>query len=225
MATCDLGVIYSKGLDPHGENVLYAYADASLRVPRSWGCQIVMFNGACVLYKAKKQTKTAPSACHSEVSSFFDCSSYVLGMRNLVAELGMFQESPTVIYEDNESTEKIMNNRGSLGVTSRAMDLEVLTSRNRIEDQQVKTARKATQDMCADIGTKALPYNPFVRLRDVMNGYSLVKAAYPNKELPSCVYGGEVEGAVVSLVEVQSMIMLFSHLFVDTKSVEGSSSK
>ncbi len=39
----------------------------------------------------------------------------VKGLRNLVAELGMCQQSPTIIYQDNESAIKIANNRGSLG--------------------------------------------------------------------------------------------------------------
>ena len=176
---------------------------------------MVLMNGACVLMKARKQTKTAPSACHSEIMSFFDCSSFVLGMRNLMGELGMYQEAPTVIYEDNESCEQIMNNRGSLGQTSRAMDLEILASRNRIEDQHVKTGRKATAHMLADIGTKALPTNPFVRLRDSMNGYSLVKAAYPNKSMPSCVYSGEQEEVSVSLAVVQATIMQMTYFTID----------
>ena len=217
LATKDIGVMYSKGLDPHGENTLYCYAYASLRVPRSWGCQICMLNGAAVLYKAKKQSKTAPSACHSEIMSFFDGTTYCIGLRNLLGELGMFQEAPTRVYQDNESAEKIMNNRGGLDVTSRAMDLEIWSSRNRIEDQLVSTKWKGTKDLLADLGTKALALNPFARLRDSMNGYLLVKAAYPNKEMSSYVYGGEQdEGRLSDLKLAQAMIMRFSYLAVDT---------
>lgn len=112
-----------------------------------------------------------------------------------------------MIYQDNESCEKILNNRGSLGQTSRAMDLEILPSRNRIEGQGVQTGRKATGDMVADIGTKALPWNTFARLRDIMNGYSLVKAAYPNKVISPYVYGGDEGGMPVTLVHIKQMIM------------------
>ena len=174
-----------------------------------------MMNDAAVLYKAKKQGKTAPSACHSEISPFFDCSTYVLGLRNLLGELGMYQEAPSLIYQDNDSSDKIMNNRGSLGVISRAMDLEILTSRNRIEDQQVKTKWEGTKEMLADLGTKALPLNPFARLRDPMNGYLLVSMAYPKKEMSSHVYNGDDASGRSSLNEVQAMIMKFSHLSVD----------
>ena len=66
--------------------------------------------------------------------------------------------------------------------------------------------------MLADLGTKALALNPFARLRDSMNGYLLVKAAYPNKLMPTCVYDGETS----DLKNAQAMIMRFTYLSVDT---------
>ena len=51
----------------------------------------------------------------------------------------------------------------------------MLSSRNRIEDHEVVTEDTRTDELIADMGTKALPENPFVRYRDIMNGYSLVK--------------------------------------------------
>ena len=205
--TCEIGVIYSKGLDPHGDNTLYAYADASLSLPRSYGCRITMMNGGAVLFKAKKQALTAPSTVWSEMEVFYDQTTDVLGLRNLLAELGMYQQRPTPIYGDNESQQKIANNRGSLGQTSRAMDLKTLASRNRIEDHQVETRRKKSANMPADIGTKALPEEPFVRLRDIANGYSLVKAAYPNFPMSNLVYSGVAEGGYASLQDMQRTIL------------------
>ena len=102
-------------------------------------------------------------------------------------------------------------------MTSRAMDLEILSSRNRIEDQLVSTKWKGTKDMLVDLGTKALALNLFARLRDSMNGYLLVKAAYPNKSMPPCVYNGEQdEGRTSDLKQAQAMVMRFSYLSVDT---------
>ena len=91
-----------------------------------------MMNGAAVLFKAKKQTLTAPSSCWAELTELFNLSTDMRGLRNLVGELGMYQEEPSTCYGDNESAIKIANNRGSLGPTSRAMDLRTLSTRNRI---------------------------------------------------------------------------------------------
>jgi hypothetical protein len=96
-----------------------------------------------------------------------------------------------------------MNNRGSMGQTSRAMDLKVLSSRNHIEDHAVSTKDTRTDLMVADMGTKALPFNPFVRYRDLMNGYSLVKAAYPEKKISKYVHdGGSEKGLKAMQVQV-----------------------
>ena len=97
--TCEIGLMYSKGLDPRGENTLYAHADASLGVPRSYGCRIVMMNGAALSMKAKKHIATDPSTCESEMTELFHCSTDVKGLRNVMAELGMYQEKPTVVYK------------------------------------------------------------------------------------------------------------------------------
>ena len=207
VATCEIGLTYSKGLDPRGENTLHAHAGASLETPRPCGCRIVMCNGAAILFKAKKQTLTAPSTTWAELVTFSDCTLDVRGCRNLIGELGFPQEEPTPIGQDNQSAQTIVNNRGSLGQTSRAMDLKVLSSRNRIEDHEVVTEDTRTDELIADMGTKALPENPFVRYRDIMNGYSLVKAAHPDKQMSEYVCEG---GSSNTLEAVQAGIMMLS---------------
>ena len=215
LTTCEMGLIYSNGLDPHGINVLYAFADANHRVPRPQHCSIVMMNGAATSMTSKKQTKSAPSSTWAEQTSLFQCSTDVLGLRNLMTELGMHQEYPTKIYQDNKSTIQIANNRGSLGKTSRAMDLEILATRNRIEDHEISTEFIRTIYMAADIGTKALTVQPFTMLRDTMNGYALVRAQYPDAQLPSYVY--EVDSDAThgqrgsKIDQVQTMIMQFEY--------------
>jgi hypothetical protein len=73
-----------------------------------------------------------------------------LGLRSLLAELGLHQEGPTVIYQDNQPAIQIANNRGSLGKAStccRAKDLIILSVRNHIEDYAVQIKRKASGEM------------------------------------------------------------------------------
>jgi hypothetical protein len=70
--------------------------------------------------------------------------------------------------------------------------------RNRIEDHQVEVEYCETGIQVSDQGTKALAENPFVRLRDVMNGYALVRSAYPDKEMSPLVYAGPVKGKPLS---------------------------
>ena len=64
------------------------------------------------------------------------------------------------------------------------------------------------------MGTKALPEKTFVRYRDMANGYSLVKAAYPDFPLPNCVHPGPSNGSR-SFTKYQSAVKIIPHLSVD----------
>ncbi len=95
----------------------------------------------------------------------------------------MHQQYPTVIYQDSKSRIQIAINRGSLGKASRAMDLEVLAIRNRVENHEVATEYANTVNQLADMGTKALSVPTFPRMHDTMNDYALVKAHYQDLDL------------------------------------------
>ena len=96
--TRELGLIYSRGLDPHGINTLYAYSDASHQPPRSQGCTCVLLNGMAVAVETKKHTVTGTSTCHDELIQFKKGGCKVLGFHNLMQEGGMCQQAPATVY-------------------------------------------------------------------------------------------------------------------------------
>jgi hypothetical protein len=70
--------------------------------------------------------------------------------------------------------------------------------------------------MIADMGTKALPEKPFVMFRDVMNGYAIVRAAYPDKKMSDLIYRGDVSGLIENnLKGMQINLLLFPWLNAD----------
>ena len=155
LTTKDVGIIYSKGLDTHGANVIYCCADSSHSVPRSQGCTIIiMMNGAAVSMTPKKHTVNAASTYHGELIEFSTACNKVSGMRNMMSEVGMHENEQTVVYQDNEAAIQIAKNWGSLSSRSRHIDLKVLQSRNKIEDGAVMPVPISTTLMLADIGTK-----------------------------------------------------------------------
>ena len=165
-------------------------------------------NGCAVIMKSQKHSLSAPSTCVDELIELYESSTDILGLRNTMAELGMYQQDATRVYQDNKSAIQIANHRGSLGPTSRAIDLKTLSVRNRIEDHQIKTQYCPTTLMRADIGTKALPEYPFCFHRDVINGYALAKTAYPNKALPEYVNVGNSMCEVASLASLCTRLMM-----------------
>jgi hypothetical protein len=70
---------------------------------------------------------------------------------------------------------------------SRHIERRVLSARNKIEDGETWPEYIHTSEMIADIGTKALPDRQFAYLRDLMNGYSMVKLNRISYSVPSYV--------------------------------------
>jgi hypothetical protein len=181
------GIIYSKGLDAHGVNVLSCHADSGHSLPRSYGSTAVFLNGAAISFSAKKHTLTASATCHDEIIEFAIASNKVVGFRNMMKEMHLAQDKPTVVYQDNEAAIMIEMNRGSLSGQSRHIERKVLTCRNKVEDGQILPVYLETARMIADIGTKALGDKQFAYLRDLLTGYSLVKKHHPSYKLPDYI--------------------------------------
>ena len=165
-------------------NVLSAYADANFRRPpdRSGGCSIVMMNGCAVHVSAKQHTTIDTSTTTAELTEGYLCSNHVMGFRNIMSEMGFDLSDPTVIYQDNKPAIDIANNNRQMSESTKHMDVRVFKVRERIEDQEVYLQYVSTCQMIADIGTKALGARQFTFLRDMMNGYAVVRARYPDMQ-------------------------------------------
>jgi hypothetical protein len=189
--TRHMGIVYTRGLDEHGVNTTYCYADSGHSIPRSYGCTIAMLNGGVISLSAKKHTLTASSTCHDELIEFSIAVSRMTGFRNMMSEMGLEQEEATTIYQDNEAAIQIAFNRGALSKQSRHIDRRILSARNKVEDCEVMPKYCVTAKMLADIGTKALPDSQFAYLRDFINGYALVARHHPSYQIPPYVSRGK----------------------------------
>ncbi len=137
-STRAMGVKYNGNLDLKLRNVLIAYADSSFSTPRSQGCRIVMMNGGAISFTSKKHTTTDDSTTAAELTEAYLCACDVEGFRNLNEEIGLKQDGPTILYQDNQSAIQIAMNRGSLSKKTRAMEIRTLTLRNKVEDMKVE---------------------------------------------------------------------------------------
>ncbi len=152
-------------------NVLEGYADSSLSLPRSQGCRCVVMNKAAISFTSKRHTTTDDATAAAELTEQYLCACDVEGYRNLMQEMGLMQDGPTVIWQDNQAAIQIAMNRGALAKKTRAMVMRVMTIRNKIEDMKVVPMYLRASEMIADIGTKALDPKLFTYLRDKLCGY------------------------------------------------------
>merc|ERR1711865_1064780 len=107
----------------------------------------------------------------------------VVTFRTLFRELGFEFESPTIIYQDNQPAIASANRDRSLGLKKRHMMVKVGKLSEYIDDQEVQLIWQTTVQMVADLGTKYHGTERFEMLRDMMNGYALVRASQAKKLL------------------------------------------
>jgi len=167
-----MGIKYNANMDIKGQNVLTAYADSSFNTPRSQGCRIVVMNGAAISFTSKRHTTTDDSTTAAELTEAYLAACDIEGFRNILTEIGLRPEGPTILFQDNQSAIQIAMNRGSLSKKTRATEIRTLTLRNNVEDLKVVPIYLETSKMVADIGTKALDPKQFINLRDQVLGYS-----------------------------------------------------
>jgi hypothetical protein len=170
-STRKMGLKYDGNMGKDKANVLEGFADSSLSLPRSQGCRCVIMNNAAISFTSKRHTTTDDSTAAAELTEQYLCACDVEGYRNLMQEVGMKQEGPTIIWQDNQAAIQIAMNRGALAKKTRAMELRVMTIRNKVEDMKVVPIYLKTTEMIADIGTKALDSKLFAYLRGKLCGY------------------------------------------------------
>ena len=167
-----MGLKYNGNLTDAEKNLLVSWADSSFTLPRSQGCRLIKMNAAAICFSSKRHTTTDDSTTAAELTELYLAACDVEAMRNLNDELGLKQNGPTVIYQDNQAAIQIAMNRGSLSRRTRATETRTLTVRNKIEDMKVVPIYVKTTEMLADIGTKALEPKPFIYLRNLVCGYA-----------------------------------------------------
>ena len=184
----DVGLIWSRGTDPHGHNVPYAFSDSGFQAPRSQGCRIVKMNNAAISLTSQRHTTVDTSTTAAELSEVFLASNDIAGFRNMMTEMGMWLDGPTTIYCDCQPAIQVAEGERNMASTSRTLPIRTWKIRERLDMQECALTFCRTYDQQADQGTKALDESQFVYLRDCMNGYNAVLLEDPTRKMPHACY-------------------------------------
>jgi hypothetical protein len=130
---------------------------------------IHMGGGGSVMMDSKKQDDTAYHSTESEILGTALADKNVRWARNFTEEMGYPQREATPVGEDNTSTMKILNETSSIGKT-KYMNLKFNIIKESIARKIYKLFYLETEDMPADIGTKALAPGIFKKLSDFCLG-------------------------------------------------------
>lgn len=122
---------------------------------RSYTGYIFKYGGGLVSFETKKQRVVALSTAEAEYMSMTEATKEALHLKQLLADIGVLQQTIT-IYNDNLAAQKLANNLMT-GKRSKHISIKEHFIRECVHEKLVIIKYKATEDMEADILTKALP--------------------------------------------------------------------
>jgi hypothetical protein len=114
-----------------------------------------MLGGATYAWSSKKQTTVATSSTEAEYTALAHATRFAVWSRYLLEEMGHAQESPTVIYEDNQAA-LVLARDPQFHARSKHFDVQNHFIREKIETGTVEPVYCGTEDQIADILTKPL---------------------------------------------------------------------
>ncbi len=129
---------------------------------------------AAILVKSVKQKTTADSSTEAELVALHEAIKYISWAADILAELG-HDLRPAEIYQDNKSV-IIMSSEEALNFAGRSkfINRKYFGVYEKINDGTVKLKYVCTQDMVADVLTKALVGNKFTSFSVRLLGYEPV---------------------------------------------------
>lgn len=160
--TIGMRIVYGgaqrEGLE-FGPNELGGYVDASFAgcpdTRRSKGGYILFLNGGPISWKSKDQSIVALSTTDSEIDAAVKAIREVKGIRTQLFGLGLEQQEPTTLFEDNAATISI-SHCASLRETTKHLGYRRGFLRDEVEKKEVTLKTIATSVQTADVFTKSL---------------------------------------------------------------------
>jgi hypothetical protein len=170
--TRELGIKYSGA--GAGKLQLVGYCDADWagdkETRRSTTAYIFMLAGACVSWASKLQPTVALSSAEAEYMAASSAAQEAIYLRRLLESLGHKQESPTIIYEDNQSCIAMADNPAQ-SQRIKHIDIKYHFVREKIQSGDIKLVYVQTERQLADLLTKALTREKLQKLRGRVLGY------------------------------------------------------
>jgi hypothetical protein len=148
---------------------LHCYCDASFmsHVDRKSHTGFAIFldkRSGAIMSRSKKQQSIAQSSTEAELIALFDAGRNILLLKDLLEELGVQTNTPT-IYEDNKAVISIVANNAIPRGNSKFIERKYLQSREWIQNGRLLVIFTPSEDQVADGLTKAKYSEEFMKFK------------------------------------------------------------
>ena len=162
-ATIDMRLVYvrDQAMPPRMGATLTGFSDADFagdtQDRKSTGGYVFLVAGGAVSWRSKKQPMVALSTTESEYIACSETTREAIWLRGLYSELsGTKQLPPTPINVDNQSAIDL-SNRPRVHERTKHIHLKRYFTHEALQNQEIAISHCPTEEMTADILTKALP--------------------------------------------------------------------
>lgn len=160
--TLNHGIFYTQ--DRGG---IKAYSDADFAgdtsTRKSTSGSVVFFGSNMVSWSSERQQSVSLSTTESEYIAASQCAKELVWLKNLVCEILDETSIETILYMDNQSAIRLVKNP-EFHKRTKHIDIRYHFIREKFEENFFDLEYVATQDMIADVFTKALPAAKFNEL-------------------------------------------------------------
>ena len=159
--TKESGITYRR---KGNQGKFYGYADASFSTNHdlsSMSGNVFLLNGGAIMWSSKRETTPALSTAEAEFTSMARAEKDVIWLRNLYTEIGYKPKDATIFNGDNKSVIAIIMN-AQFHKWAKYFDLNNLHMRKTIKIGWLMLIYCLTNEMTADILTKALPHQKHI---------------------------------------------------------------
>jgi hypothetical protein len=173
-ATSNQRLVFQHGTP--GGTVLHGFVDADwasdVNDCKSTSGFVFMLGGAAVSWSSKKQTSVALSSTEAEYIAAVHATKEVIWLRQLLIELGLDLDSPTVLHVDNQSAIAIAHNPEFHDHTKH-IEVRHHFLRHKVEGEEIRLEYTPTNEQTADVLTKGLVHNKHERFSKAMGLHCL----------------------------------------------------
>ena len=166
-------IVHQPAITDFPPDQLFGYADSDWAMDtthrRSISGIIYKLSGGPVAWKCRVQTVVAHSSTEAELICAADAGRMALCMRSILDEVGVPQRHATVLYEDNQGA-VLVANAGQSTKHTRHIDIKTFAIQDWVEQDLLLLEKIETKLNAADLTTKQLGRQPFLRHWDNVAG-------------------------------------------------------